>query len=125
MKAIHEIVEDYTAGEADLEATNAALAEAGAGFSFRPGQNAITDEDRKQTVVGYYPEQASGYGLLDTGTGSMEKVKVAGGRLEYPVNQVQPDGGTNMAAYVIICGKTYEVFGDTLGEARSGKEGRP
>ena len=125
MKAIHEIVEDYTAGEADLEATNAALAEAGAAFSFRPGQNVITDEDRKQTVVGYYPEQANGYGLLDTGTGSMEKVKVAGGRLEYPVNQVQPDGGTNMAAYVIICGKTYRVFGDTLGEARSGKEGRP
>ena len=88
MKAIHEIVRDYTTGEADLEATNAALSEAGAGFSFRPGQNVITDEDRKQTVVGYYPEQASGYGLLDTGTGSMEKVRVAGGRLEYPVNQV-------------------------------------
>ena len=53
MKAIHEIVRDYTTGEADLEATNAALSEAGAGFSFRPGQNVITDEDRKQTVVGY------------------------------------------------------------------------
>ena len=125
MKAIHEIVEDYTAGEADLEATNAALAEAGAAFSFRPGQNVSTDEDRKPSVVGYYPEQANGYGRLDTGTGSMEKVKVAGGRLEYPVNQVQPDGSTNTTAYVVICGKTYEVFGDTLGEARSGKEGRP
>lgn len=124
MKAIHEIVRDYTTGEADLEATNAALSEAGAGFSFRPGQNVITDEDRKQTVVGYYPEQASGYGLLDTGTGSMEKVRVAGGRLEYPVNQVQPDGGTNMAACVIICGKTYEVFGDTLGEVRPREEGK-
>ncbi len=125
MKAIHEIVEDYTAGEADLEATNAALAEAGAAFSFRPGQNVITDEDRKQTVVGYYPEQANGFGLLDTGTGSIEKVKVTGGRLEHPINEVQPDGSTNTTAYVVICGKTYEVFGDTLGEARSGKEGRP
>ena len=75
-------------------------------------------------MVGYYPEQASGYGILDTGTGSMEKVRVAGGRLEYPVNQVQPDGGTNMAAYVIICGKTYEVFGDTLGEVRPREEGK-
>ncbi len=125
MKAIHEIVEDYTAGEADLEATNAALAEAGAGFSFKPGQNVITDEERRATTVGCYPEQANGFGLLDTGTGSMEKVKVTGGRLEHPINEVQSDGSTNTTAYVVICGKTYEVFGDTLGEARSGKEGRP
>lgn len=124
MKTIHEIVRDYTAGEANLETTNAALAEAGAGFRFKPGQNVITDEDRRETVVGYYPEQASGYGLLDTGTGSMERVKVTSGRLGYPVNQVQPDGSTNMAAYVIICGKTYEVFGGTLGKVRPGEEGR-
>lgn len=118
MKTINEIVKDYTTGEADLEATNAALAEAGATFSLRPGQNEITDEDSRQTVVGYYPDQASGWGLLSTGTGSMERVRVTGGRLEHPVNQVQPDGSTNMAAYVIICGRVYEVLGDTLAEPR-------
>ena len=118
MNDINEILRDYTAGEADLEATNAVLAEAGAGFSIRPGQNEITDEDRRQTVVGYYPEQANGLGLLDTGTGSLDKVCVYHGRLEYPVNQVQPDGSTNMTAYVIICGRTYEVLGDTLAEPR-------
>lgn len=116
MNNINEILRDYTTGEADLEKTNAALAEAGAGFCLEPGRNEITDEDRRQTVVGYYPEQATGLGLLDTGTGSMEKVCVYHGRLEHPVNEVQPDGGTNMAAYVIICGKTYEVFGDELRE---------
>lgn len=125
MSSINEILKDYTAGEADLNATNTALAEAGAGFSLRPGQNEITDEERKQTVMGYYPEQASGWGLLDTGTGSMEKVRVTGGRLEHPINEVQPDGSTNMTAYVIICGKTYEVFGDTLGEVRAEKAGKP
>lgn len=118
MNSINEILRDYTAGETDLEAANAALAEAGAGFHLEPGRNEITDEDRRQTVVGYYPNQATGYGLLDTGTGSMEKVVVTGGRLEHPVNRVQPDGSTNMAAYVIICGRTYEVFGDELGEVR-------
>ena len=118
MNSINEILRGYTAGEADLETTNAALREAGAGFHLEPGRNERTEEDRRQTTVGYYPEQASGYGLLDTGTGSMEKVRVAGGRLEHPVNEVRPDGGTNMAAYVIICGKTYEVFGDTLREPR-------
>lgn len=114
MKTINEIIRDYTTGEADLEATNAALAEAGASFGFVPGQNEITEEDRRQTVVDYYPEQASGYGLLDTGTGSREKVHVDKGRLDWPVNQVDENGKTNMAAYVIICGKTYEVKGDTL-----------
>ena len=118
MNAIHELVRDYTTGEADLEATNAALAEAGASFRFRPGQNVITSEDRKQTVVGCCPEQANGFGLLEAGTGSMEKVHVSHGRLEHPVNEVRPDGSTNMTAYGLICGRTYEVFGDTLGEVR-------
>lgn len=124
MKSIHEIVRDYTTGEADLKATNAALAEAGAVFSFKSGQNVITDEDRRQTVVGFYPEQANGYGLLDTGTGSMEKIHIVNGRLDHAVNEIQPDGSTNMTAYVIICGKTYEVFGGTLGEVRSREEGK-
>lgn len=124
MNAIHEIVRDYTTGEADLEATNAALKEAGAGFSFVPGQNEITEEDRMATTVGYYPSQANGYGLLDTGTGSPDRVHVTGGKLDHAVNQVQPDGSTNMAAYVIICGKTYEVFGDTLEEPRAAKPGK-
>ena len=125
MSSINEILRGYTAGEADLEKTNAALAKAQAGFRLEPGKNVLTDEDRRQTVVGYYPEQASGWGLLDTGTGSMEKVKVAGGRLEHPVNEVDENGKTNMTAYVIICGKTYEVFGDTLGEVRPGEAGKP
>ncbi len=116
MSTINDIIRKYTTSEADLERTNAALQEAGAGFHLEPGKNDLTDEDRRETVVGYYPDQASGWGLLDTGTGSMEKVHVTGGRLEHPVNQVQPDGNTNMTAYVIICGKTYEVFGDTLRE---------
>lgn len=116
--------EDGQGGGADLEATNAALAEAKASFHLEPGKNVITDEDRKQTVVGYYPEQASGWGLLDTGTGSMEKVRVAGRRLEHPVNNVDETGGTDMAAYVIICDKTYEVFGDTLGEVRQAEPTR-
>lgn len=125
MNNINEILKDYTTGEADLEKTNAALREAGAGFSLQPGQNEITEADRRETVVGYYPHQANGYGLLDTGTGSMEKVPVKEGRLPFAVNEVQPDGGTNMTAYFIICGRVYEVFGDTLGEVRERGESKP
>lgn len=114
MNSIDSIIRKYTVGEARLDETNKALKEAGCGISIRPGRNEITDDDRMQTVVGYYPRQANGYGLLDTGTGSMDKVKVIDGKLEFAVNEVQPDGKTNMLSYVIICGRVYEVKGDTL-----------
>ena len=113
---IDQILKDYTVGGTDLTAANTALAEAGAGFRLEPGRNVLTDEDRRQTMVGHSPGQANGFGLLDTGTGSMEKVRVIAGRMEHPVNEVDGHGKTNMPAYVIICGKTYEVRCDTLFE---------
>ena len=114
MKTINEILRDYTTGETDLEAANAALKEAGAGYHLEPGKNELTEEDLRETVVGYYPEQASGWGLLDTGTGSLEKVHVANGRLDHAVNEVLPDGTVNMEAYVTICGQVYAVLEDKL-----------
>ena len=119
---IDEIIRGYTAGEADLEETNAALAEMGAGFCMEPGRNEITEEDRRETVVGYYADQARGWGLLFTGTGTPEKVCVYNGRLDWSVNEVQPDGSTNSYAEVVICGKVYEVKGDTLAERSVPKE---
>lgn len=118
---IDEIINKYTKGEATTEEVNAALAESGAGFHFEPGKNDLTEEDLRATTVGHYPDQANGYGLLDSGTGSMEKVHVTNGVLDHAVNTVLPDGGTSMTAYVHICGKTYEVFGDTLGEVAEKK----
>ena len=116
MSKINEIVSDYTSGKVDVEATNAALKAAGAGFSFVPGQNVLTEEEIKATTVGNTPAKANGYGLLETGTGSMEKVKVTNGKLDHAVNTVNADGSTNMLAYVYIGGKRYQVYGDELGE---------
>lgn len=115
---INEAIGKYTAGEMTAEAVNGVLREAGAGFSFRPGQNVLTEADLRETTVGHYPEQANGWGLLDTGTGSLDKVRIVNGKLDYPVNQVNPDGSTSMAAYVHICGKIFQVFGNTLGFMR-------
>ena len=75
---INDILRRYTSGGETLENANAALAAAGAGFRLEPGRNEITGEERNQTVTGYAPEQASGFGLLDTGTGAMEKVVTGG-----------------------------------------------
>ena len=116
MKTMNEILADYTSGKATVEETNAALKEAGVGFHFEPGKNELTEVDIRATTVGHYPDMANGYGLLDSGTGSMEKVHVTNGVLDHAVNTVLPDGGTSMTAYVHICGRTYEVYGDKLGE---------
>lgn len=118
MKTINEILKKYTTGEADLEETNAALAGAGAGYHLEPGRNEITEENRQETFVGYYPRQANGWGLLDTGTGTLDKVSVTCGQLDAPVNAVREDGSTNMPAYLNICGRVYEVLGDRLAEVR-------
>lgn len=118
------ILKKYTAGDTGLEETNAALEEAEAPYHLEPGKNDLTEENRRETVVGYYPEQASGWGLLDTGTGTLDKVHISHGRLvEGPVNEALPDGSVNMPAYVTVCGKTYEVIGEKLAEIRGEEEG--
>ena len=71
---INEIIRQYTRGETSPEEANAALKEAGEGFHFEPGQNTLTAEEIAATVGGPRPEDANGWGLLDTGTGSMDKV---------------------------------------------------
>ena len=121
MSKINDIIRDYTSGKASVEETNAALQAAGALFRLEPGRNQLTAADLRETTVGFYPDQANRYGLLHTGTGSMEKVRVTAGRLDGgPVNQVLKDGSTTMLAYVHICGKAFEVFGDALGFRREG-----
>lgn len=101
---IYEIINKYTIGEATLAETNAALKEAGASFHLDPQRNYIN------------PAEADLYGLLDTGTGSLEKVRVRDGKLAHPVNEVLPDGSVSMRAEVYMGGKVYKVQGDTLVE---------
>lgn len=106
---INEIISKYTTGEATVEETNAALKEAGAGFHLEPGKNVLTEGEMRATTVGHFPDQANGFGLLDSGTGTLDKVEVRGGKL------VNCDMG-GQKAMLIIAGKTYYVHGATLVE---------
>lgn len=96
MKAT-EIIRAYTAGEKTLEDTNAALKEVGADLYLDPARNEIK------------PEEVGHYGLLDTGTGSLDKVKVENGHL------VNVDCG-DMYALCILADKVYRVDGTKLTE---------
>lgn len=94
----NEILKKYTAGEMDLEEANKALKEAGASFHLDPDRNTITDEERAT------------HGLLDTGTGTLDKVEIK------DMHLVNMDCG-EMYALCIFDGKTYKVRGTELVEA--------
>lgn len=108
-KTINEILADYTAGKTTVEETNAALAEREAGYHLDPQKNVLTEEEMRASVVGYYPDQANGFGLLDSGTGTLDKAQVKNGEL------LHCDMGESYALF-IICGKTYKVKGKKLAE---------
>lgn len=109
MKTIEEIILDYTKGEKDLPETNEALKEAGSNLYLNPDRNKLTEEEKRATTVGYYPDQANGYGLMDHGVGDLEKVHVVNGKT------VDVNMGEEIA-FVYIAGKKYKLKGDTLAD---------
>ena len=83
MSKTTEIINKYTAGEATLEETNAALAELGAGIHLEPGKHELTAEEtaaaKAETAA-----NANGFGLLEA--------QHRGGR-EWPVSPLRQRGG--------------------------------
>lgn len=109
MKTIEETILDYTSGKTGLPETNEALKEAGSDLYLNPDRNKLTEEEKRATTIGYYPDQANGYGLMDHGVGAFEKVHVVNGKT------VDVNMGAE-TAYVYIAGKKYELKGDALVE---------
>ena len=68
-----------------------------------------TPEELAETRVGETPAEANGWGILDHGVGSLEKVHVVNGRT------VDVDMG-HEAAYVYIAGRKYRLRSDVLTE---------
>ena len=107
MKNINETMSKYTAGEITLKQANEELKKAEAGIRLNPKKNVLTEEEKRATTIGCYPDQANGFGLLDTGTGPLDKVRCENGHL------VGCDMGESYALY-IIAGRTYQVKGTEL-----------
>ena len=112
MSKICDIIGKYTAGEVDVETTNRALINAGyEGILLVPGKNTLTEEEKRATTIGYYPDQANGWGLLASGTGTFDKVEVRNGKL------VGCDMGDSYAMY-LIAGHQYYVHGDMINDEK-------
>ena len=114
-KSIETILRAYSAGAYEtLDAANAALKSAGSRVRLDPEKNVLTKEDRSVTTVGRVPEEAHGYGLLSSGTGTLDKVQISHGVLRNGGNQILPDGKVNMDLTVYIGGQRYSVRGRRL-----------
>ena len=105
----NEILNKYTTGEMTLPEANEALKEADSDLCLDPNRNVITPEELAETRVGETPAEANGWGILDHGVGSLEKVHVVNGRT------VDVDMGQE-TAYVYMAGKRYRLRGDVLTE---------
>lgn len=104
MTNIIDIIRAYTEGKTTLEDANAKLKELGAPLHLDPARNTIDEAERTT------------HGLLDTGTGTLDKVRVTDGRLDHAVNEVSGSGTVNMPAWVYLEGKQYAVKGAALEE---------
>ena len=103
MVDINKILKQWADGEKTVEETNEAL----------KGTGIYVDPDKQKIAEGegaVYCDDLSkinGYGLLDTGTGTLDKVKIKNGKLV--------DSIGNMAALVLVGDVHYKVVdGDTL-----------
>lgn len=105
MNKIEKILRDYTEGAATLEETNAKLKKEGSWIKLDPDRSVISDAERTT------------HGLMDTGTGTLDKVRVIDGHLDHAINEVQGDGSVNMDAEVYFNGRRYTVRGAELVEA--------
>lgn len=88
-----EIIAAYTMGSISLEDANRRLNDMSAGFVLDPDRCKLTPKMIEH-----------GWGLLDTGTGTLDPVQVKNGVL------VDNDMG-NMPAFIHLNGQVYEVKG--------------
>ena len=111
MTNINEVIEAY---KKEIEkATNdeerkAALAKAnealkGTGIQLDPEKNVI--KPKEAAVVCEDVSKINGFALLDTGTGTMDKVEIKNGKLVYSVGDI--------VAFVVIGNALFEVMNGT------------
>ena len=109
MKTLEEVLYDYTRGEKTLEEANNVLMKRGPPRSTHLPRTMLFRSRLAEARAGETPDEANGWGILDHGVGSLEKVHVVNGRT------VDVDMGQE-TAYVYMAGKRYRLRGDVLTE---------
>lgn len=104
-----DILRRYTSGEFTAEQVNAELDNIGVyQYHLDVNKNKITEEEQAATSLGLFPPSTvNGFGLLDTGTGTLDKVEVRAGQL------TNMDCG-EMYALLYIGGEMFKIEGKKL-----------
>lgn len=90
-----DIINGWKSGAYSVEEANKKLQAIGAGFTINPYKNAITAEEAAKG------DERNGFGMLDTGTGTFDKVEIREMKLVHNIG--------DMKAFVKFNGKLYEV----------------
>ena len=104
-----EILRRYTSGEFTADQVNAELDNIGVDqYHLNAEKNHISEEEQTETSLGLFPPATvNGFGLLDTGTGTLDKVEVRAGQL------ANMDCG-EMYALLYIGGEMFKIEGKKL-----------
>lgn len=106
---IEAIMKGYTSGEKNVDETNAALKAIDAGFTLNIYKNAISTEEAAQN------DERNGWGMLDTGTGTLDKVEIKDMKLVYSMG--------SMGGIVQFNKKFYDIAADGVSLVESGVNG--
>ena len=90
-----DIINGWKSGAYGVEEANKKLQAIGAGFTINPHKNSITAEEAAKG------DERNGFGMLDTGTGSLDKVEIREMKLVHNIG--------DMVAFVKFNGKLYKV----------------
>lgn len=107
-----EIILSYSKGEITVEEANKRLAECTVGLRLDPMKNAITGAEMAQTHSDGTPAGTSGYGFMDHGIGTPEKMRVTAGKLDYDTGF--GIGEHDPSATLYIAGYVFDVVGDHI-----------
>lgn len=97
MVNMYEIIKAWEAGEMTLDEANAELK--GTGISIDPKKNEI--EEGTGAIVFEDVSKINGFAMLDTGTGSLDKIEIKDGKLAHSMG--------DMFALVLIGDSMFEV----------------
>ena len=107
MKA-SEIIRKYTEKAITLEEANQLLEENGSTVRLDLFKNAISGQEFAETKVNDDPVKVTGWGMMNHGVGSMEKMHIQNGKLDYDT------GFHGDTAVLYIKGKMFRVNGDHI-----------
>ncbi len=108
--SVNEIMQEYSKGTIGLADANRMLKEASKfGLQIDPYKNVLTASEAAEIVVSNDPTKCSGYGFMNHGIGTPEKMHLKNGKFDYDTGF---DESTRAVFY--IGGKMFRVMHDHI-----------